>query len=84
MFNYLYSYFYNDKHFKEFEIDKNQRRLRHLLHRQINLSKINLRHIEPIVKTGIYELDKASIIPIPEESIIKTNKMNSKKKKKKH
>lgn len=46
----------------ELEIIEKQKAKRHLLHKQINLSKIKLKPTKTIVKTGIYDLDKNSLI----------------------
>jgi hypothetical protein len=46
----------------ELEIIEKQKAKRHLLHKQINLSKIKLKPTKTIVKTGIYDLDKKSLI----------------------
>ena len=46
----------------ELEIIEKQKAKRHLLHKQINLSKIKLKPTKTIFKTGIYDLDKKSLI----------------------
>jgi len=46
----------------ELEIIEKQKAKRHLLHKQINLSKIKLKPTITVVKYGIYDLDKKSLI----------------------
>lgn len=68
MLNFIYNFFYYSDSEKELETITKQRRLRHLLHAQINTSTLKLKHVDPIVKSGIWELEKQlekhSAVPI--------------------
>ena len=64
MLSYLYGYWYSDYE-RELQTITKQRRLRHLLHHQIVTSKLKLKNVKPDVKTGIWELEKHSAVPIP-------------------
>ena len=59
--NSIYHYFFGLPE-NEKQIIEKQKRLRSLLHRQINLSNIKLKKCNTIVKTGIYELDRDLLI----------------------
>jgi hypothetical protein len=81
----LYGYWYSDYN-KELETIKKQRDLRHLLHKQINLSNVKLKKVNTIEKIGIWELEKHSKVPVPkfDEVVLidkKTSKRTFKKKK---
>jgi len=56
----------------ELEIIEKQKAKRHLLHKQINLSKIKLKPSHTIIKYGIYHLDKQNLI----SECIDINKIN--------
>jgi hypothetical protein len=57
----IYHYFFGLSS-NELEIIEKQKAKRHLLHKQINLSKIKLKPTITVVKYGIYDLDKKSLI----------------------
>jgi hypothetical protein len=59
--NSIYHYFFGLPE-NEIQIIEKQKRLRSLLHRQINLSKIKLKPTNTIIKYGIYELDRDLLI----------------------
>ena len=80
MLAYLYGYWYSDYE-RELETIKKQRRLRHLLHQQIVTSKLKLKNVKPVVKTGIWELEMHSKIPVPKfDEVINIDKSTKKKK----
>ena len=85
MLSTLWGYWYSDYE-KELEQLTKQRRLRHLLHKQIVMSKLKLKPTITIVKTGIHELDKRNIIPasIPVPKFDEVIKIDKSTKKKKH
>lgn len=60
-FSSIYHYFFGLPSY-DLEIIEKQKAKRHLLHKQINLSKIKLKPTITIVKYGIYDLDKKSLI----------------------
>ena len=73
MLSSLYGFWYSDYN-KELEQITKQRKLRHLLHKQINLSNVKLKKIITCEKLGIWEIEKLkkqSIIPV--EKIEKKN-----------
>ena len=45
----------------DLQIIEKQKQLRHLIHKQINLSNIKLNPTKTTIKTGIYELDKKEV-----------------------
>lgn len=90
--NSIYHYFFGLPE-NEKQIIERQTRLRHLVHKQINLSNIKLKKTNTIIKYGIYELDKNELIKECnfnklkfideyEKSKIKFNNKNNKKKRK--
>ena len=95
--NSIYHYFFGLP-YNELEIIEKQKQLRHLIHKQINLSNIKLNPIKTVVKSGIYELDKKEVdlsdsqilklhskIIIPNENFRKKRRrLLTKKKTKKH
>jgi hypothetical protein len=58
----IYHYFFGLSS-DELNIIEKQKAKRHLLHKQINLSKIKLKPTITIIKYGIYDLDKKNINP---------------------
>lgn len=67
----IYHYFFGLPN-KDLEIIEKVKIQRHLLHKQINLSKIILKPTNTIVKYGIYHLDKQNLIT----ECIDINKIN--------
>ena len=64
MLSLFYKYLYSDYENELRTIEK-QRRLRHLLHRQINTSNLKLKSVKPTIKTGFWDLERQISIPIP-------------------
>jgi len=80
MLTLLYKYIYSDYELELKTITK-QRRLRHLLHRQIVTSKLKLKSVKPIIKTGIWELDKHCKISVPKfDEVVNIDKSTKKRK----
>jgi hypothetical protein len=85
----IYHYFFGLPN-KDLEIIEKVKTQRHLLHKQINLSKIKLKPTITVIRTGIYFLDKKNInpanIPIPINKIKFVDEFEKKKKRiiKKH
>ena len=80
MLSLFYKYIYSDYDLELKTITK-QRRLRHLLHRQIVTSKLKLKSVKPLVKTGIWELDKHCKISVPKfDEVVQIDKSTKKRK----
>lgn len=87
----VYHYFFGLPN-KDLEIIEKAKKQRHLVHKQINLSKIRLKPTITIIKYGIYDLDKKNInpatIPIPINKLNFVDEFEKKvkrtKKKRKH
>jgi hypothetical protein len=64
MLSFFYKYLYSDYE-NELRTIAKQRKLRHLLHRQINTSNLKLKSVKPVIKTGFWDLERQISIPIP-------------------
>jgi len=65
MLNFIYEFLFSDDRERELETIIKQRRLRHLVHRQINTSNLKLKSVKPVIKTGFWDLERQINIPIP-------------------